>query len=474
MRLWLFERRAQAAAAPDPTPSNTRPQGASGTINMAGFLVSEEENPELQFPQSLRTFRRMLRTEPAVREAYLHTVMPIVNATWDIEEASDAPIDLEIAEMVRCAYFDWATTPFKQTLQLACRYMAQGYQVFELTEKVVTAALDVADPTSGDTRTLPARQFVTYDRWEHRKPETIYKWIAQGGVLTAVEQLAMKYQPDGSSSYGPWTIPAEDLVVFVCEQEGDDFRGESLLRAAYKPWKMKELVERIGVMSIEANGVGIRVAYTPTEAKTDEGIVNKVSEMLEDLRAGESNYMVFPGPKATASGTGAGTDGYNFEIATPAGGLPDFTPFLTYFRGDIKGTVLARFTELGHGQTGSRATSDSQSEVWYAALHATADYIASVHAAPIARLVDKNYPNVEAYPKLVARDIETKSLAEFAQANAQLVAAGAVETDRSYRAFVRQGLDAPPEDDPDAVDLEKAAQTEPETPAPPGTTAPPV
>lgn len=452
-----------AVAADAPTGDvHAKSVGASGTINIGGFLHQDDErNHELRSPEMFRTFDRMHRTDPAVREAYLHTTVPVANATWDVEPASDDPDHLEHAEMLRCAFFDWLDTPFNGVMQLALRYLRQGRQLFEVTEKVITASLEVATPDSEEDTIVPARQFVTWARFEHRRPETIWKWVTEDGVLQQVVQHAYK---DGN--WGNWTMDADNLLLLVNEQEGDDFDGFSIIRPAYKPWKLKEMVERVAAIAIQTHGAGIRVAYVPSEAKNDQSLIDDVEEQLETLQAGESGHIIFPGPKqVAASVTGTPSDGYLLEVLAPPGGLPDFTPFLDYLRADIKGAVLARFSELGHGRTGSRATSDSQSEVWYDALHAVAGYVSDAWQPSIKRLIDKNYAGVDRYPRLVARDIETKSLAEFAQANSQLVAAGAINLDRSYRAYVRQGIDAPDEDEPDENDLDQ--QTEPEGDLPP-------
>lgn len=438
-----WPRRAQAAATPATPPH--KPAGASGTINMSGFLVPDEYNDDLRFPESLKIYRRMLRGDAAVREAYMHTVAPVLNATWDIDPASDDPQDLEIAEFIRRAYFEWPVSPFKQTLALTLHYLAQGFQLFELTEQVVDAELVYADPKSGEDVTVPSRQFVTWRRWEHRRPETIWRWNTVDGELIDVVQIAFK---DGN--YGEWTIPADDIALFVNEQEGDDFTGVSLLRSVYKSWYEKDLIEKIMTMSVERHGLGVTVGYLPDDARNDDEMVARFDSMFASLKAGQSSHLIFPGPKQSSTAVG-GSSGYLVEVLTPGGGLPDFVPILNYLRGDIKGAVLARFSELGHsggsGASKSGGNTNTQAEIWYAALHAAADYVASVHNEKIKQLVLRNYADIERFPTLVPRDIETKSLSTFAAANAALVAAGAIIADDSYRAYVRAGIDAPDEDE---------------------------
>lgn len=425
--------RIRAAEIPQPR----RERGASGTILQDGLLVQAEYNNDLRGQAAIRIFDRMRRSDASVREALQHIVAPIRNATWEIEAASDEPEDLEVAEFVRRSYFEWPAQPFLEHLTQALLFLTFGHQVFERVEQVVEDELEVEEP-DGTPRKLPRRQFLTLRRFAQRLPETIYKWNVEDGELVAITQRVYK---DGN--YENIEIPAETLLVYTHEREGDDLTGISLLRSAYKAWVMKELTEKVALVAVERHGVGTPVAYVPTSAKDDDALMDRIEEMLQNLRSGEFNYLVFPGPKALGT---IGGEGFTFEIASPSGGVPDFTDLLEYCRGEIKGNVLARFAELGHGSTGARATGDVQSEVWYDALHAVARQIGDSHDDQIRRLVDANY-TAERYPKLVAHDIESRNLTEFADSLSKLVASAAVLPDKSLREFAREAIGAPDEDD---------------------------
>jgi hypothetical protein len=246
-------------------------------------------------------------------------------------------------------------------------------------------------------------------------------------------------------SFGRFTIPADQLVVYVNEREGDDFTGISILRSAYKPWFIKAQVERVAGVGVERHGVGIPTFYVPASLRDDDAMMDRIEAIARDLRAGEFSYVVMPGPKGDVT-SGNPEGGFLFEIVSPQGSLPQLVDFLEYLRGDIKGNVLARFSELGHGSVGARATGESQSPVWIDALHTVASYVSDVNQIAIRRLVDMNY-TVGRYPRLVAQDIESKDLEEFANAHSKLTAGGAILPDRSYRQFVRRTLGAPDEDE---------------------------
>jgi hypothetical protein len=283
---------------------------------------------------------------------------------------------------------------------------------------------------------------------------------AAGGKLTSIEQQAFK---DGD--WGMFEIPADRLMLLTHKKRGDEFTGRSMLRAAHKAWKLKEIFERTEVAASQRHGVGVNVGYLPRSLANDEKALERLEDMLRDLRAGDLSYLAFPGPKQT-SGQG-GDDGYLFEIATPAGGLPDFSKPKEYQRAEIKAAVLARFAELGHAAVGARATGDVQAVVWYAALHAVARYIADVHDEWTRKVIDANL-KVTRYPKLNASGIEVRNLAEFAEAVSRVVMSGAVNPDEPFRAWVREGMSAPaetevPPDPSDAANVDgKGNPIEPE------------
>lgn len=466
MRIGPFEFARRATTVEAAVATTPRSElGASGTINTDGYITSADYNPALVGLSGLRTYERMRRSDASVREALWHIFAPVINATWDVEPASDDPLDLEIAEFARMCFGEWLVEPFQQTMRTALLYLPQGFQVFEAVEQVVEAELTY-DVPDGLPVTVPRRQFIAWRRFAHRRPETINKWIVESGELMGVQQMVMV----GGSFEMP-VIPAEALLVFTNEKEGDDFAGVSILRSAYKAWYLKEMIEKVAGMAYERHGVGVPVGYLPDSMRNNNAALAQLETMLKNMRAGAHHYLAFPGPKAGQ--TENGRDGYLVEILTPNGGIPDFLPFLEYLRGEIKGNVLARFAELGHGSTGARATGDVQSQVWYTALQGTANYVAAVFQDALERLIDRNYVT-ERYPKLVARDIESRNLTDYADATSKVVSSGAAVADRSLRAAVRDYFGWPDEDEveeqlgeelePEGEFFEEEPEPEPEEP----------
>jgi hypothetical protein len=461
MKLGPFEILRAAKASATPTPKASAEVGASGTIVLNGFVQTDEYQPDLRGRLGVERFKKMLMSDGSTQEAIEHIFAPLRNATFKVEPP-DEPDDDELVAtaIVEAALFDWLEQPWLEHVEAALEYLPYGHAVFETPMQVVEKELRVCVPGEYDVspdgrkveryRTIPTTQYLTLKRFAPRLQETIWKWFMEDGKLTSIVQQAFK---DGN--WGNWEIEAEDLLVLTNKRRGDDFTGRSILRAAHKAWLMKLDIEKIAMASIERHGVGVNVGYLPESQRSDEVALSRLEDMLRDLRSGTKSYMAFSGPKQGAGVNG--NEGYLFEIQSPSGGIPDFTPILEYHRGEIKAAVLARFAELGHGSTGARATGDIQSVVWFAALGAVGKYLCEAHQPVLERIVDANI-QVSRYPKLTVTDIEVRNLVEFAQSNAQLVASGAISVDAPYRAYVRDGIGAP----------EEAEAEEQPTPANPG------
>jgi hypothetical protein len=441
--------------APPPLPQGQRDElGASGTINLKGFLHQLEYNRELTGKQGLKVWDRMRRSDASVREALWHIEMPIRNATWRCEPASTEASDLELCAFWETTLHEWlggepndpdyqaaiAVTGagFDTTLQQILSCLAYGHSVFEIVGKIVDGEMEYEHPDTGEPVQFSRGPIETWHKLAQRLPQTIWRWHQQNGDIYAIEQRVFK-----NDSYETIDIPGEDLMVFTLNREGDDFTGESILRPAYKAWLLKELVEKIMGVAAERFGVGIPIGYVPESAENDEVAQARLSTILAQLRAGAFAHVVVPGKKATSTDS----DGYLIEILSPTGGFPDFDALLTYLRAEISAAVCARFSQLGHGKVGARATGDTQSKIWEDSLHVFARFIAGVLEQGLRRLSLKNFPPPRRWPRILVEDIEADNLEAFATANAALVTSQAIIADKQYRQYVRRVIDAPREAD---------------------------
>src|SRR3990167_6694790 len=101
MRIGPYEIGRVRAAAATPAPKAGRERGASGVVNLAGFLQELEYSNDLKGERGLENLERMRSSDGAVQETLGHFFAPILNANWDMEPASEQEDDLDIAEACR-------------------------------------------------------------------------------------------------------------------------------------------------------------------------------------------------------------------------------------------------------------------------------------------------------------------------------------------------------------------------------------
>jgi hypothetical protein len=422
------------------------PRGASGRGNRWGFLNQDEENFELLFPSGLRTFDKMYRTDPDVRRNIWMVANPIIGATWSVEpfggdEAEEK--DKKAAEFVKWALFEQMRPRFKGHLAQALPVaMRSGFAPFE---QIWTSA------------EYEGKQVLIPKTLGLRLPRTILRFNQEDEELVSLEQL--------TTEVGTVTLPAADLVYYRFGAEGDNWEGISLLRAAYKPWLLKEKLEKIDAIKQERQATGIPVCYPPA-GKTDDQVLDEIEDMLAGLRTAEQSYIVAPGPHAQD----VDGNGWRFEILSQnAEKTSDVHPSLEYHSDKIAAAFLAEFMRLGQGTgaVGARATADVQQNPFLAAVEAIASELEAVlNESLIARMAALNF-EVDEPPKLVMSLVDSTSLTELADYVKKLIDAGALHPDADLEDFLRDRGDLPPEDPKARKEREEAAKRAREEPPPP-------
>lgn len=444
--------------------SETEPKGSSGTQNLKGFLLPDEYVSEWRGRRYLDVVDRMVN-DGAVEEALGHMKEPVIAALTDIqiEPASEELVDQYAAELCRCS-IDWLDQDWQEFCRQALEMLDAGHSVFEVTEQIYQAPLtiEVEQPDGSTATETYANQLWRVPlRYAPRLQKTIWQWHSKNGVLQAITQNS--FTDDGD--YEQVEIPADDLLVFTFRRKGDNYMGRSILRSAYKAWYLKDIVEKTVVVAIERHGVGVWQVFLDAADADDKEFAGRVEDILANLRSGEFSYALWPRPKATGSGSAGGMTA---EIVTPQGGLPtNLVDVAEYFRGDIKAALLTRFSELGHASVGARSVGEVQTEVWHRALESLGALICTVLRERFDKIVQDNLPGARC-PKVKPGAMDSKNLKDFAAAIGTLASSGAMEMDRSARAWVRTQAGAPDEDEGTDEDLQKEKEAGRNLPPPPG------
>lgn len=414
-----------------PAP-NSKPLGESGRLQRAGVLIEDDHNPELTGLQGIRELDRMHRADADARGAVRMVANPILSSTWSIDPYGGEDAD-ENAEQV-AAFVEWAIFEYL------------GWRTHLWT--VLDVVLPIGHAPFEEIWELADHDGT--DRWACklalRLPRSIWRFHQDdAGRLTAIEQQTRR---------GMVTIPAEQLVYYRLSARGDNWRGESLLRSAYKHFHYKEKLELIAAIGEERFAVGTPIAYPPQSYSDDKR--DALAEVLGNLRTHESGFVVadFPHAQFAEKGTGG-----VIEILQPTA-QHDVVPLLNYHSGKIASSVLQEFMRLGHAEVGAKATAETQANPFMEFCEAISGVVVedTVNEQLIPKLVALNFPHAEGLPRLRGSLIDQTSVAELADAVGKLVTASAITVDPGLEDWLREYMGMPTIDPQVREDAEAAAQ----------------
>lgn len=415
--------------------------GASGTFIASGIITLEEYNSKLSGQQGRKTFDIMRRSDGSVHAALQACKLPILSIDYDIEPASDEPNDIYAAEFVKRELFD-RNINWHAFIREALTMFEFGFSVFEKTYEI----------TEFDGKVRIGLQKIG-----SRKQRTILYWQTADGK-PGIQQQLLGASSDGK--YGIISVPAEKLIIFTNEKEGDNYEGISLLRFAYKDFDMKDKLGLVNAIALEKMGVGVPVLSVPSDASEDEK--RKARDALRQFRANEEAYIELPGA----------TDGWKVEMLDmKANTVKDVLPSIQYHDRQIMASVLAQFLHLGaSGGSGSKALSQDHSQMFMMSEEAAVKTLVStIQQELIQQLCDLNFTDMpNGYPKLTSGRVADDSIINTADAINKLMSVGAVTPDPGLESWLRETLHAPelPDDlETDDEEIEKTGKTTETDPA---------
>ena len=385
--------------------------GGSGTTVYGGVVSGIEYSQTLNTEYGglgLKILDRMRKSDPVIKSTLSIIKLAILQGEWFVEAASDEARDEEIKEFIEEALFERMDRPWEETLKDILTYLDFGFYVGEKVFKVED-------------------DFVWWKKLGYRAQTSIQKFQTED-KKDGVTQILTSDKARDKNNLMP-SIPIEKLLIFSNEKEGDNWRGVSILRSAYKPWFFKENLEKIDAIGFERSAVGLPVFTMPPNPTPED--VEKAEELGKNLRINEKAHVLLPQDWELEMVSGK-YDGKGIDGA------------IRRLNRDIVANVLAHFLDLGAGSTGSRALSVDQSEAFYKSIQAIGDYIVSIwNGHAIKQLVDLNFDNVTKYPKLGVEGIEKIDVDRFSRALQSLTMSGIINIDDDLEDYVRSKLKLP-------------------------------
>jgi len=364
----------------------------------------------------------MRRSDAQVAATLLACELPIRAANWEVRPASDSDFDREVAAFIRNNLFGGLEYE-----------SATGVKTTQCWDDVLrNALLMLAFGASAHEEIYAVDgERIRLARLAPRLPVTFYRWITDedGETLVALNQYGYK-----NANFMNVEIPAERLAVFTFNQEGANFFGRSMLRPAYMHWYIKSQLYRIDAIAGERNGLGIpTIEQGPNPSQEDR---EAAALWVQQLAAHEKTGLSLP-------------SGWKFSLQGVAGNVRDLYNSIQHHNIEISRVALAFFMNLGMGarSSGNRALGESQTDFFFLAVQATAEYVARLlTATAVKRLVDFNWENVEQYPVVRVANLRSRNFNQVLTSLAQLAQAGVVSPFPELAQYVARelGLPEPP------------------------------
>ena len=378
------------------------PTRAVGTRWIASSTSEHVE--ELRGLKALEKYDEMRRTDYQIGAVLKAITLPIRRGNWTIDPASNETQDRDIAERLQLAYFDEMTVTWDDVVRWVLLMLPFGFsaleQVLEYRDGLVLPRkLDIRHPRSivGEVR-------------------------SRDGTLTHLVQRVDHDEVD---------IPVDQLLIFSTDREGDDWRGTSILRTAYKPYLIKDDLERINALGHARWSAGIPILKVPHNYDPDSKEWEDAESMMDDVRSHEKAYIIYPeGWEPSVLGRNEGV-----------GGAGNPLPSIQHYDQAIASALLAMHITLGGTRTGSRALGGTFIDSFLHAIEAWADYGCQVISRFSVRpIVDRNWGPQERYPRVRVRNIHRIAL----EIIGYLAQTGAIKLSEALDRYLKETLDVPP------------------------------
>lgn len=380
----------------------TREQGTANTQGawpglLGGILrvLEQETNRDLAWPYSVRTTYPAMLNDAQIHGLYTGATLPIRAWDWRIDP-NGAPPEM-VAALTADLNMDVLDTDpqprrmssgrfdFQEHLENALRGILYGHYAFEQVAEI-----------RQDGPVLNGGKFAHLRKLAERPPRSIWDiFVGPDGGLDSIRVPALdpsKIQDQKDSTWG-WMgsarLYADQICMYVWDREGANWKGRSMLRPCYRPWKIKDRILAVGAINIERAG---GVPYIEAPPGADQQTMDSLHTIASAFRVGASAGAALP-------------HGAQLKFAAAAGG-DQAVNYVKLQNEEMARSWLMMFMQLGQTSSGSRALGATFVDYFRLAQEAIAKWFAGVfNKHVIEDWVRWNYTGVEYAPLLVFKPI---------------------------------------------------------------------
>lgn len=389
----------------------TKELGYIGTEIFTGYIDVDYQEAWRTLVTRIKTVEKMKWGSSTVASLLRAVKSPILSSTQLIEAYDNDEKYQEHADFVRKNLFDEMN--FREFHVQMLSYLEYGFSVFEKVYKIKDGRIYI--------QKLAPRIQESIEKWSITGAE----WI--DGHPAGITQ-GYVFGDETKGKYVQKEIPWDKLLIFTNMQQGNNYEGESILRACYTPYFYLDLIQKVAGISVERYGVGL--PYAKVKGGLGSKDHDKMEELLSNIRSNESSYALI------------NENVTEFGILTPEGGAQNtlLEKLLLFYDKKIYDSMLAGFLNLTNGDGGSNALSKDQSSFFMTAVMAITQYNESKMNELIKDLIILNFGEQEGYPTFQYEDLGKISTDEYVGALSTAKNSGLINWGKNDEQVVRNQL----------------------------------
>ena len=418
-------------------------------LNIYAGVTDTELKKELNFPQSIQTFKQM-SYHSTINSALTLFDNLISKVDWKFKAPDNATADeLMQVKAINEMMQDLQDQTWSEFISDALSANTFGFSVHEKVYRKRTRA-NGSKYNDG---------LIGWKKLPIRNQETIERFVFSDdgndilGVRQNLSQVADPYNRYGNRNMNAVVLPRSKIMLFRAgKHKGDPF-GKSPLRDAYLAWRFLTVIEEI-----EANGVAKDLAGLPVLKLPPQYLSNDASPEQKAIRAYYENVMrnlqvnqqsALILPQAFDQDTRQPL--FNLELLSLNGGKAmDTTKIKEYYKNLILTSLFADLLTMGQTGGGSFALGQIKSTLSGSAAESMLNKITEVINNDLVRQTyELNGWDTSRMGHMDYDNIQTEDLESFSKAIQRFASTSVLEVDRAVLNRIREsvGIDSLPEDE---------------------------
>lgn len=333
--------------------SNFSTIGSTGLRHSNGKII-DELHRDLQGPRKNILLREMADNDAIVGSIILSFKNLGRRITPRAKPSGDSPEQLRQAKFLDECLVDMSHS-FGDFLSEIFQMIIYGYAPFEIIYKYRGGP----HQTDSSKKSLYSDNLIGWRKFSHRSPFTIDRW----GFDPTDSGLTGLYQ--NTDEKGQVFIPIDKLILFRTESTLGNPEGRSLLRNAFRAWRIVKRLQEIEVTGMSRDLVGYPVMEVPPHLLADKGelsstdlaIRNELEEIIQDMHRDEREGMLIP---AEFDSDGKHT-GFKIRLLQSGGTRSlNIDGAIKRWETRIAMSVHSEFAMIGMDRVGGQASSESK------------------------------------------------------------------------------------------------------------------